>query len=95
MITLGYIGNNSGALLKHMWGPPDKSRAIQQAFGRSILRNFNRVSFLEICQAFPACGAIFTLNTKVPTFGCVNTSGKAGAQIPHLAMGDDSPPWGG
>jgi hypothetical protein len=26
--------------------------------------------------------------------GCVNTSGKAGAQIPHLPMGDDFSPWG-
>jgi hypothetical protein len=26
--------------------------------------------------------------------GCVNTSGKAGAQIPHLPLGDDSSPWG-
>jgi hypothetical protein len=26
--------------------------------------------------------------------GCVNTSGKAGAQIPHPPLGDDSPPWG-
>jgi hypothetical protein len=26
--------------------------------------------------------------------GCVNTSGKAGAQIPHLPLGDGSPPWG-
>jgi hypothetical protein len=26
--------------------------------------------------------------------GCVNTSGKAGAQIPHLPLGDDPPPWG-
>jgi hypothetical protein len=25
----------------------------------------------------------------------VNTSGKAGAQIPHLPLGDDSPPLGG
>jgi hypothetical protein len=25
---------------------------------------------LEICQAFPVCSAIFSLNTKVPTFGC-------------------------
>jgi hypothetical protein len=24
----------------------------------------------------------------------VNISGKAGAQIPHLPLGDDSPPWG-
>jgi hypothetical protein len=23
-----------------------------------------------------------------------NTSGKAGAQIPHLPLGDDSSPWG-
>jgi hypothetical protein len=26
--------------------------------------------------------------------GIVNTSGKAGAQIPHLPLGDDPPPWG-
>jgi hypothetical protein len=26
--------------------------------------------------------------------GCVNTSGKAGAQIPHLPLGDDSSPKG-
>jgi hypothetical protein len=26
--------------------------------------------------------------------GCVNTSGKAGAKIPQLPLGDDSPPWG-
>jgi hypothetical protein len=26
--------------------------------------------------------------------GCVSTSGKAGAQIPHLPLGDDSSPWG-
>jgi hypothetical protein len=25
--------------------------------------------------------------------GCVNTSGKAGAQILHLPLGDESPPW--
>jgi hypothetical protein len=24
----------------------------------------------------------------------VNTSGKAGAQVPHLPLGDDSNPWG-
>jgi hypothetical protein len=27
--------------------------------------------------------------------GCVNTSDKAGAQIPHPPLGDDSPPPGG
>jgi hypothetical protein len=26
--------------------------------------------------------------------GCINTSGKAGAKIPHLPLGDDSSPWG-
>jgi hypothetical protein len=26
--------------------------------------------------------------------GCVNTSGKAGAQIPQSPLGDDSSPWG-
>jgi hypothetical protein len=70
VITLGHSGNNPGALLKHMWGPPYKNRAIQQAFGRRIFRNFNRVAFLEICQALKACGAISPFNTKVPTFGC-------------------------
>jgi hypothetical protein len=29
-----------------------------------------------------------------PLRGCVITSGKAGSQIPHLPLGDDSPPWG-
>jgi hypothetical protein len=28
------------------------------------------------------------------TTATINTSGKAGAQIPHLPLGDDSPPWG-
>jgi hypothetical protein len=70
VVTLGHSGNNSGALLKYMWGPPDKSRGIQHAFGSSIFSNLNRVALLEICQAFPVCGAIFPLNTKVPTFGC-------------------------
>jgi hypothetical protein len=26
--------------------------------------------------------------------GCANTSGKAGAQIPQLPLGDNSSPWG-
>jgi hypothetical protein len=26
--------------------------------------------------------------------GCANTSGKAGVQIPHPPLGDDSSPWG-
>jgi hypothetical protein len=29
-----------------------------------------------------------------PSLLTVNTSGKAGAQIPHLPLGDDSSPWG-
>jgi hypothetical protein len=70
MITLGHSGNTPGALLKHMWVPPNKIRAIQQAFGSSILVNLNRVAFLEIFQAFPDCGAILPINTKVPAFGC-------------------------
>jgi hypothetical protein len=70
VITHGHSGNNSGALLKDIWGPPDKSRGIKQAFGSSILSNLNRVDFFEICQALPACSTIFPLNTKVPTFSC-------------------------
>jgi hypothetical protein len=53
-----------------MRGPPDKTRGIKQALGSSILSKFNMVAFLEVCQALPACSAIFPLNTKVPTFGC-------------------------
>jgi hypothetical protein len=52
-----------------MWVPPDKSRDIKQGFGSSIFINFNRVAFLEVFQAIPACSTIFPLNTKVPTFG--------------------------
>jgi hypothetical protein len=71
VITLGHSGNNSGAFLEDMWGPPYKSRGIKQAFGRIIFSNFNRVSFLEVYQTLPACSKIFPLNTKVTTFGCI------------------------
>jgi hypothetical protein len=33
-------------------------------------------------------------NVDVEVVEFVNTSGKAGAQIPHLPLGDDSSPWG-
>jgi hypothetical protein len=70
VVTFGYSGDNSGAFLQDMWGPPDKSRGIKQALGSGIFSNFNRVAFLEIRQALPAFSPIFPLNTKVPTFGC-------------------------
>jgi hypothetical protein len=31
---------------------------------------------------------------SITEYSNVNTSGKAGAQIPHLPLGDDSSPWG-
>jgi hypothetical protein len=34
------------------------------------------------------------INLKLSVFYLVNTSGKAGAQIPHPPQGDDSSPWG-
>jgi hypothetical protein len=70
VVTFGYIDNNSGVFLEDMWGPPDKNRSIKQALGCSIFSNFNRVVFLEIHQALPACSPIFPLNTQVPIFGC-------------------------
>jgi hypothetical protein len=69
-LWFGHSGNNSGAFLEDMWGPPDKTRGIKKALGSSIFSNFNRVALLEIRQALPACSPIFPLNTNVPTFGC-------------------------
>jgi hypothetical protein len=34
------------------------------------------------------------IHQELTTKGFVNTLGKAGAQIPHPPLGDDSPPWG-
>jgi hypothetical protein len=41
----------------------------------------------------------YYVGTPLPRYACmrmllVNTSGKAGAQIPHTPLGDDSSPWG-
>jgi hypothetical protein len=41
-----------------------------------------------------ALAAILKQLRKHPNVQDVNTSGKAGAQIPHLPLGDDSSPWG-
>jgi hypothetical protein len=43
-----------------------------------------------------ACDNHYRFNSgeKVTPDDVVNTSGKAGAQIPHLPLGDDSSPWG-
>jgi hypothetical protein len=51
-------------------GPPEKIRGIKQALGSGIFINLNRVAFLEIHRALPACSPIFTLNTMVLIFGC-------------------------
>jgi hypothetical protein len=34
------------------------------------------------------------LSDRIVERPTVNTSGKAGAQIPHLPLGDDPSPWG-
>jgi hypothetical protein len=46
----------------------------------------------EIAYATHQC-ARFSEHTR-PSHEDVNTSGKAGAQIPQLPLGDDSAPWG-
>jgi hypothetical protein len=41
-----------------------------------------------------ATAALGAWTHRVVDAGSVNTSGKAGAQIPQLPLGDDSSPWG-
>jgi hypothetical protein len=86
VITFGYIGNNSAALLEDMWDPPHKIRSVKQTLGSRILRNFNRVAFLEIRQALPACGTIFLFNTQVPTLGCFPQFIVASMLDVHISM---------
>jgi hypothetical protein len=45
-------------------------------------------------EALAALKNFFTANDVEYQLAPVNTSGKAGAQIPHLPLGNDSPPWG-
>jgi hypothetical protein len=47
VVTFGYSGDNYGAFLKDMWGPPDKAGVSSKLFS-GIFINFNRVAFLEI-----------------------------------------------
>jgi hypothetical protein len=47
----------------------------------------------DTISALATLDEIFTRKFKKAE--AVNTSGKAGAQIPQLPLGDDSPPWGG
>jgi hypothetical protein len=44
-------------------------------------------------STFYFCGKHFFVE-RVSLWNTVNTSGKAGAQIPQLPLGDDSSPWG-
>jgi hypothetical protein len=78
VVTLGHSGHNSGALLKDMWGPPDKIRGIKQSFGGSIFSNLSSVTLSEVFQALPACSTIFPLNTKVQTL----------SNFPHFLVAD-------
>jgi hypothetical protein len=48
VVTFGYSGNTSTALLEDMWGPPHKIRGVKQSLFISILSNFNRVALLDI-----------------------------------------------
>jgi hypothetical protein len=70
VVTFGYSGNYSATLLEDMWVPPHKSRSVKQTLCSSIFSKFNRVVFLDIRQALPACSTIFPLNTQVPDLGC-------------------------
>jgi hypothetical protein len=59
-----------------------------------------RIVVLVYCQARAAPNdrlrpnAAMTVDYRVGQGQRVNTSVKAGAQIPHLPLGDDSSPWG-
>jgi hypothetical protein len=70
VVTFGYSGNNSDALLDDMMGPPHKSRGIKQALCNCILSYSNWVALLEIYQELLDCCPIFTFNTQVSTLGC-------------------------
>jgi hypothetical protein len=76
MVTLCYIRNNSTELLEEKWNPPHKCRGVKKAICSSIIRNFNRVAFLEIHLVLPAYSPIFPFNTQVPTLGF----------FPHLSV---------
>jgi hypothetical protein len=56
----------------------------------------DRISFSG--KDFPYAFVIFILSlvfsTGMKSKYLVNTSGKAGSQIPQLPLGDDSSPWG-
>jgi hypothetical protein len=70
VVTFGYNGNTSAALLENMWVPPYKIMSVKKTLGRSIFSRFNRIDFLDIRQALLAFSPIFPLNTQVPTLGC-------------------------
>jgi hypothetical protein len=59
---------------------------------RKKVHNYSYVSFDPI-HTYGLCHHLIQRALHVKD-SYVNTSGKAGAQIPHPPLGDDSPPWG-
>jgi hypothetical protein len=72
-----------------------------------ILNIHSDASYLSEREAKRRAGGLFYMGSNIDKFNTLtngailiiitvlgNTSGKAGAQIPHLPLGDDSSPWG-
>jgi hypothetical protein len=67
---------------------------IPNTHNRCLLLNLLKVQIKGIHLLFVKFLAMMPMNFTTPKLTDVNTSGKAGAQIPHLPLGDDSSPWG-
>jgi protein-tyrosine phosphatase len=66
-----------------------------------LMRDLSYRNSFELSSIFLARLALASVNVvttprsaAIDVVRFVNTSGKAGAQILHLPLGDDSPPWG-
>jgi hypothetical protein len=84
-------------------GPDDGDLFLMQSYrselggiaaGITVLGTLSRSVLINIAAATFLCdNESVVLSTNMPLTD-VNTSVKAGAQIPHLPLGDDSSPWG-
>jgi hypothetical protein len=48
VISLCHSGNDTTALLEHIWDPPNKIRSIKKVLGDRVLSNLHRVAFFEV-----------------------------------------------
>jgi hypothetical protein len=78
-------------LLDYLATHPDAT--IRYHASDMILNIHSAASYLSVSNARICLGGLFFCGDKPPKED-VNTSGKAGAQIPHLPLGDDPYPKG-